>query len=256
MAREKTPESELPRKRLRDKYLRLHELVVEQLTNWIMDGTLKAGQRIIPEEICNTFGVSRMPVRDALKVLEESGLVIVKPYLGTTVVSLTLEDIRELYILRIALEPVAAFHAVSSITDEEIESLVEIQSELEEIYKKDASERDKMQIYDANRRFHMALYSCSRMKRLCKTIDGIWNNLAYARLKSVYETDKYLNAMEKEHSAYLDCINKRDAQGVSDLILKALRDHYDRLYEIYHDKHEPNQEENDASFQIANKRSE
>jgi DNA-binding GntR family transcriptional regulator len=238
MARGKTTESELPRKRLRDKYLRLHELVVEQLTNWIMDGTLKAGQRIIPEEICNTFGVSRMPVRDALKVLEESGLVIVKPYLGTTVVSLTLEDIRELYVMRIALEPAAAFHAVSCITDEEIENLIEIQSELEEISRRDSSERDKMQIYNANRRFHMTLYSYSRMKRLCKIIDGIWNNLAYARLKSVYETDKYINTMEKEHGAYLECIKKRDAQGVSDLILKTLSGHYDKLYEMYHDKHE------------------
>jgi DNA-binding GntR family transcriptional regulator len=140
--------------------------------------------------------------------------------------------------MRIALEPAAAFHAVSCITDEEIENLIEIQSELEEISRRDSSERDKMQIYNANRRFHMTLYSYSRMKRLCKIIDGIWNNLAYARLKSVYETDKYINTMEKEHGAYLECIKKRDAQGVSDLILKTLSGHYDKLYEMYHDKHE------------------
>lgn len=233
MANARLPESELPKKHLRDKYQRLYELVVEQLTDWILDGTLKAGQRINPEEICRQLGVSRMPVRDALKILEENGLVNVVPYLGTTVASLSLDDITELYEMRMALEPLAGYRGVKRINDEEIQELIEVQNKLEDISKLDKDSRDVKQIYQYNRLFHQTLYSSSKMKRLCKTIDGIWDSIAYLRLQSVYNSDEYLDSMKKEHQGYIECIKNRDADRVRKLIHDNLKSHYDKLEKMY-----------------------
>lgn len=233
MAKTSLPESELPKKPLREKYQRLYELVVEQLTDWIMDGTLKAGQRINPEEICRQLGVSRMPVRDALKILEENGLVNVVPYLGTTVASLTMEDITELYEMRMALEPLAAYHGVKRITDEEIQELIDVQNTLEDISRLDKEERDVKKIYQYNRLFHQKLYESSGMKRLCKTIEGIWDSIAYLRLRSVYNSNEYPDSMKKEHEAYLECIQNRDADKIRKLIHDNLKKHYNQLEKTY-----------------------
>jgi len=233
MAKSRLPESELPKKQLRERYQRLYELVVEQLTDWILDGTLKAGQRINPDEICRQLGVSRMPVRDALKILEENGLVNVVPYLGTTVASLTLEDITELYEMRMALEPLAAYRAVKRVSDEEIQELMEVQNKLEDIAKLDRESRDVKQIYQYNKLFHQTLYSFSKMKRLCKTIDGIWDSIAYLRLQSVYNSDEYLDSMKKEHQGYIECVQNRDADKVRKLIHDNLKEHYAKLEKTY-----------------------
>lgn len=233
MANIRLPESELPKKQLREKYQRLYELVVEQLTDWILDGTLKAGQRINPEEICRQLGVSRMPVRDALKILEENGLVNVVPYLGTTVASLTLDEVSELYQMRLVLEPLASYNAIQKISDEEIRELIDMQDKLEEIAAADKETRNAKQIYQYNRLFHQTLYACSGMRRLCKIVDGIWDSLAYLRLKSVYKSEEYLESMKVEHRAYLEFIKNRDAESMRRLQYNNLKKHYEKIEKLY-----------------------
>lgn len=228
MANNKSPENMLPPTLIRQKYQRLYELVAEQLTDWIMDGTLKEGERLNADDLCAKLGVSRMPVRDALKILEEAGLVTNTPYLGATVASVSMEDVLELFIMRMSLEPAAAFHAVRKITDEQLSELNTIEDKLEAAINADAA-LDTKQIYRYNRLFHQTLYSFSGMKRLCKTIDGILNSLAYVRIKNVYESSDNLSFIMLEHRSFLEQIEKRDADKVSDLLYSTLSDHYVRL---------------------------
>ena len=229
MANNKSYENGLPETSVRHKYQRLYELVAEQLTDWIMDGSLQEGERLNVDEICAKLGVSRMPVRDALKILEEAGLITNTPYLGATVSSVSMEDILELFIMRMSLEPTAAYHAVKKITDAQISELQAIQEKLEAAINMDAALKDTKQVYRYNRLFHQTLYSFSGMKRLCKTIDGILNSLAYVRIKNVYESSGNLSFIKLEHRSFLEQIEKRDADKVSDLLYSTLSDHYARL---------------------------
>ncbi len=233
MPNNKPPENILPQTSVRQKYQRLYELVAEQLTDWIMDGTLKAGERLNTDEICEKLGVSRMPVRDALKILEESGLITNTPYLGATVASISMEDILELFVMRMSLEPAAAYHAVKKITDAQIGELRDIQNKLDAAINMEAPLRDTKQIYRYNRLFHQTLYSFSGMKRLCKTIDGILNSLAYVRIKNVYESSGNLGFIKLEHQSFLEQIEKRDANKVSALLHSTLSDHYARLEKVH-----------------------
>ena len=82
--------------------------VLNKLMDWIMDGKLTMGEKLNTEELARQLGVSRMPIREALKSLEKMGLAESVPYVGMRLVSLTQEDILEIYQMRQLLEPLAA----------------------------------------------------------------------------------------------------------------------------------------------------
>ena len=73
---------------------RMSELICEQISDWIMDGTLEAGQRISEDELAERFGVSRMPVREAVRMLCAKGLMQSIPYVGSSVRKLSNDEIR------------------------------------------------------------------------------------------------------------------------------------------------------------------
>jgi DNA-binding GntR family transcriptional regulator len=220
---------ELPNKQLRQKYQRLSELVVEQLINWIMDGTLQANQRLNADELAVKLGVSRMPVREALKVLEKSGLVQSAPYLGTKVTQLTKEDIEEIYILRQNLESTAAYYAALAIQPEEIAMLEKIQQRMLELISRDST-TDYKEVFQLNREFHHILYQASRMPRLCAFISTLWDNIAFYRLISA-SNQNYGPKMRNEHQSYIDALKKRDAVLIRRLFQESLGKHAQGLSE-------------------------
>jgi len=81
--------------------------VLNKLMDWIMDGKLKMGEKLNTEELARQLGVSRMPIREALKSLEKMGLAESIPYVGVKLVSLEQEDVLQIYLMRQLLEPLA-----------------------------------------------------------------------------------------------------------------------------------------------------
>jgi DNA-binding GntR family transcriptional regulator len=218
-----------PEKELRSRYQRLSEIVTGQIETWIMDGTLKAGERINAEELGEKLGVSRMPVREAIKSLEQSGLVESIPYQGTKVTTLTLENLKEIYLLRQILESTASFHAAERITEEELIRLEETQFVLERLIDVTGGE-NKKKIYQLNRDFHEQMYRASHMPRLCEFINILWNNIAYYRLISASNTN-YGEKMKREHRSYLEALKARDGEKLSQLIRSSLEQHVQSLPE-------------------------
>src|SRR5215210_7340520 len=92
------------------------DLIADSLREDILRGTIPAGQPLRQEELANRFGVSRLPVRDALLRLEAQGLVVVFPNRGAFVVSLSVDEVREIYDLRVLLEGDLVEHAVPRMT--------------------------------------------------------------------------------------------------------------------------------------------
>lgn len=106
--------------------------VLSSLRAAILDGTLKAGERINESEIAKQMGVSRGPLREALAELEEEGLVVRYPYKGTFVASFSAQDVREIYSLRCLLEGYAARLATVNANSQDIERLESIVKQMEE----------------------------------------------------------------------------------------------------------------------------
>ena len=174
--------------------------VLNKLMDWIMDGKLKMGEKLNTEELARQLGVSRMPIREALKSLEKMGLAESIPYVGVKLVSLEQEDVLQIYLMRQLLEPLAAGEACKKITEEQIHELEEIHKEYIPIV--EADEIDAKKLYLQNRKFHFAIYSISEMDRVCAMIESLW----------VIKNTNGAKNMIAEHQGYIDALKDRDAE--------------------------------------------
>lgn len=92
----------------RQRYVTAQQMVEESLRRAILDGTIPPGQKLNQHELAAAYGVSRVPVREALRILEAEGLVIFHPHRGAVVAGLSAEEVEELYAMRVGLEALAA----------------------------------------------------------------------------------------------------------------------------------------------------
>lgn len=190
--------------------------ILGKLMDWIMDGKLKMGEKLNTEELARQLGVSRMPIREALSGLEKMGLAESVPYVGMKLVSLTQEDVLQIYQMRQALEPLVAEKSCENITKEDIEELEKIHQEYIQTVKE--SELDAKRLYLQNRKYHFAIYSISGMDRVCSVIESLWNTLSFFKL--IYGRDAIKNVggadnMIAEHQSYIDALKNGDSVALS-----------------------------------------
>ncbi|MDO5424231.1 MAG: GntR family transcriptional regulator [Eubacteriales bacterium] len=203
---------------------KLPDLILDKLMEWIMSGKLSMGDKLNTEELAAQFGVSRMPIREALSNLEKKGLAESRPYAGTSLITLTKEDVRQIYIARTALEPVAARYACEKITEEEIEKLRKIQEDYVRIVRTDKLEA--IDVYQQNRLFHFSIYKASQLDRVCEMIESLWDTLSFFKL--IYG-QKLLDSMDarermiKEHQSYLDAVADRNGELIEQLLKMNLK---------------------------------
>ncbi|XCP85162.1 GntR family transcriptional regulator [Roseburia hominis] len=198
---------------------KLPDLVLDKLMDWIMSGKLSMGDKLNTEELASQLGVSRMPIREALSNLEKKGLAESIPYAGTRLVTLTKEDVRQIYIARTALEPVAARYACEKITDEEIKHIREIQEEYKCIVRQ--KELDAIDVYQQNRLYHFSIYKASQLDRVCTMIESLWDNLSFFKLiygQKLLDSGDSRESMIEEHESYLNALEKRDSDLISHLL--------------------------------------
>lgn len=210
-------------KPLKLQYQSLSELVTENLMDYIMDGKIHMGEKLNTEELAQQLGVSRMPVRDAIKSLEKMGLVVSTPYVGAHVVSLNEEDVREIYIGRKSLEPITAYYACLRMEEEQLYEVERIHQKLSEICEEKTLSAKR--IFLVNKDFHFSIYKASGFKRMIDMIEGLWNNLAFCKLiYSQNYADSYKNAqnMLAEHAEFLESLKKKDAERLRDLLYNSL----------------------------------
>ncbi|MBR2552331.1 MAG: GntR family transcriptional regulator [Erysipelotrichaceae bacterium] len=196
----------------------LSEQVIDILMEWIMEGKLQMGDRLNANDLAKTLGVSRMPVREALLDLEKRGLAESIPYVGMRLVKLSEEDIRQIYMVRRALEPIAARFACHNVTDKDIAELEDIHQEYERLVWDPAS--SPIDTYQQNRRFHFAIYKLGKLDRVNALIEQVWDNLAFFKLifgHSLLDTDESKRRIVQVHRNYLDALIARDEDGIFDL---------------------------------------
>lgn len=199
-----------------DNYKPLRELVFESLREAILSGQLRPGERLMEIQLAEEMGVSRTPVREAIRKLELEGSVVMIPRKGAYVSGLSLKDIADVFEIRGALEGLAAELASDRITDEELEELerylVKIAEEIEN--------GDLNKVVQTDTDFHSLLYQASRNGRLTQIINNLREQIQRFRTTSLSYPGRMKNALE-EHRKIVEAIASRDG----DLARKLAQEH-------------------------------
>jgi DNA-binding GntR family transcriptional regulator len=148
----------------------LQDVVADRIRSAILEGDLKPGEWLRQERLALEYGVSQMPVREALKKLAVDGLVEHVPYRGVRVIEFSPEDISDLFATRSFLEGLAARAAAARITDDEIAELKKIHTCMQA----KLAPEDLSEYRDLNRKFHTLIFSASRRAYLVRTLAQLW----------------------------------------------------------------------------------
>lgn len=190
-----------------DSYQPLREVVCETLREAIINGVLKPGERLMEIQLAEELGVSRTPVREAIRKLELEGFVIMIPRRGTYVADLSIKDINEVFEVRTALDVLAAGLAAERITDEELEQMERLLVHIGEYIEKE----DMDKIVEADSQFHDILYRASRNDRLVQIINNLREQLTRFRSISMSYPGRLKNTLE-EHSRLVEALAMRDVK--------------------------------------------
>lgn len=185
------------------------EAVLGELRRMIADGRLLPGERIVQDLLSVELGVSRVPLREALKILEGEGLVHYAAHRGHVVAPLSLADLLEVYRIRELLEPEAVTLAVPLLTDVTLARLVDAAHEVEEA----AGCGDVTRMTVANRLLHDTLIEACGLPRLVRTIRQLWD--ATEVYRTVYYADELnRDRVLREHRDLVEAACARDAEGL------------------------------------------
>lgn len=147
----------------------LWQSVSDQLRDEILDGSLPAGARLVETELAERFGVSRGPIRDALRELSRSGLTVDLPRRGTFVSSLSESDLEEVYVIRRAIEEAAVRLAIERASDADIAGMIHDLEEVEAAYERGALAA----AWEADMAFHRTYCRLSGNERLLALFDRL-----------------------------------------------------------------------------------
>ncbi|MFZ5985843.1 MAG: GntR family transcriptional regulator [Bacillota bacterium] len=186
----------------------LHSLrakVFYHIQNDILNGVYKPGDSLTEKKLCDELGVSRTPIREAIRQLELEGLVQSTPNKGAVVTGISAKDIEEIFIIRMMIEGLAARWAAENITPDELEELKEA-VDLEEFY---TMKNDTEHLLKFDSRFHEIIFKASKSKPLMHVLRTFHHYVQRARNAS-FESPGRAEKVLKEHKAILEAIVERD----------------------------------------------
>jgi DNA-binding GntR family transcriptional regulator len=188
-----------------DTYRPLREVVCENLRTAIIGGILKPGERLMEIQLAEELGVSRTPVREAIRKLEQEGFVEMLPRRGTYVANISIKDVIDVYEIRIALDVLAAGLAAERITPEELTLLRKQLAIIKEV----AEHADMEKIGEYDWAFHEVLYKASKNERLVGIINNLRDQLTRIRVTSMNYRDRIKDTII-EHELLLASIADKE----------------------------------------------
>jgi DNA-binding GntR family transcriptional regulator len=194
----------------------LSEQVANELREAIVRGRLRPGQHIVEREIAQAMRLSRGPVRDAFRILENEGLVVRYAHRGTFVTGMQARDAEEIYSLREPLEVLAVDYAIKYATDEQFDELDAIVDRMTELSKTPYSQ---VEATDLDIQFHDMVYRISGHKRL----QAVWAALR-GQVRLLVITHRTLDPADfrergiEYHRRFVDCLRSRDRQAAHEMV--------------------------------------
>ncbi len=208
----------------RPRYRTITEMVSATLRQAIIEGTLASGETVRQDQLAAAFGVSRMPIREALRQLEAEGLVEFYPHRGTVVAAIEPSDILELFEIRVLLECHAMERAVASIDAASLDRAADILDEID-------NEPDVAKWGELNRRFHLTLYGGLKGSRLYTMVEAQYRHLDRL-VRLVLSQLDYAEKSQAEHRALLQDFRDGNAKAAADTLRNHLTISSTRLAEL------------------------
>jgi DNA-binding GntR family transcriptional regulator len=191
----------------------LHDELVDRLREMIASGELVGGSRIDERELCERFGVSRTPVREALKVLATEGFVTLIPRRGARVAALSERDLLEAFPIMAVLEGLAGEMACAAATEAEIATVVAMTKEMEQHHRAGRLEP----YFDLNQRIHIAIAEAARNPTLWRVQRSLDGQVRRGRYEANISSERWNEAMA-EHREIADALASRDGSRLSRLL--------------------------------------
>ena len=205
----------------------LSKLVKGDIEALILKGVLIPGQRINEPDVASRLQVSRVPVREALRELESSGLVISRKHSGVFVRQLDATEIRDLYQMRGLLDGFAG-RCVTQLPFDKREALTTLLSASTSAMQEATSQHDVQLYYAENLRFHWAIMEAAGNQQLLETYRSIVQKLHLSRLKNLSQ-DVGMQVSIAEHVEIVDAVRQADAPRCEALMAHHVSDAYKRL---------------------------
>lgn len=207
----------------------LREIIASTIRNYIIEGKIKPGERLLEPNVAKLLGVSRTPLREAFLQLESEGFLKFNPRKGALVTETSLEDAEETYEIKGALEALAASLASSNITPQQIDELIIINKKMESIA--NSKKKDYKSFLELNSIFHQKIYELCGNEKLKKTIKTLRNqtlryNYIFLSLLS------HLNESVNEHFEIIQALKKGNKKEV-EIAVKNHNDSALRLLKNY-----------------------
>lgn len=191
------------------------EGMADLLRRAIRDGVLSPGQSLVQDELARRFGVSRIPVREALRLLASEGLVSMRSGEGAVVTRLDADEIRELYDLRLSLEPPLTGPIVANCSGRDIDRLESFTAEMEAV-----ADTDSLRWSVLNYLFHRSMYELAERPHTLRVIDQVLNLVEpYSRV--YVHVLAGLDRAQGEHADMIATLRARNA----DALAAAIRSH-------------------------------
>lgn len=201
----------------------LREIVYEELRDLILKGEIKPGTRMMEIELAEDMGVSRTPIREAIRKLEKEGLVTIEPRRGAYVSDVSVKDMVDILEVRSTLEGLAAFLAAKRMTQAEKMELLETSNRFNEALKVG----DMAAMIKIDTRFHHLMFEASRNKHLLQMVEALQELVL--RFRYIYYKDfKRAEEMPVEHMKIYEAIASGDAEAARD----SAYNHIDQLKEM------------------------
>jgi DNA-binding GntR family transcriptional regulator len=211
----------------RIKHSSLTDSIVEDIEAKIIEGSLRPNQRIIEEELCKDYGVSRSPVREALRTLESRGFVERQPRKGVTVTALSLKEMEDIYMIRARLESLATVLAIKNQRQTTIKKLKNLHQRMIEL----AENNDVNQYYKLNHKFHNTIIHASGNTRLINLLDS-FNKQTMRYRRMVTQSPGWMEESLGVHGKLIEWFETRNLKQAERYTQKAILDRIRKQFSI------------------------
>jgi DNA-binding GntR family transcriptional regulator len=178
--------------------------VADYLRDAILGGDIGPGQRVRQEVIAERFGASRLPVREALRMLEAEGLIEHEANKGARVPQLDMFEVDIIYQMRERLEPLALSQSISHLTKDDVRRLAHLQDKIE-------ANSDVAHFLELDREFHLLTYTGCHIDQLTSMVTRLWNSTQHYRRAFVTRSGPgRMWVINAEHRLLLDAIERND----------------------------------------------
>lgn len=214
-----------------NEYLPLRDVVFNTLRQAILRGELKPGERLMEIQLANKLGVSRTPIREAIRKLELEGLVLMIPRKGAEVADITEKSLKDVLEVRRALEELSVKLTCDRITKEEIKEL----EQAAENFKKTLKSKDITEIAEADVRFHDVIYTATKNQKLIQLLNNLHEQMYRYRIEYLKDEEVYPKLL-KEHKEIIERISKGEKEAAARMVCEHIDNQVNAVMDVIRTK--------------------